>query len=64
MALSHAMVNAVKMSLNSQHFSQDNSQQRRKKILLAIAGTWGVALGYLGVNILLVHTGVGMFVVF
>ncbi|XP_063689423.1 uncharacterized protein LOC134822339 isoform X2 [Bolinopsis microptera] len=42
-----------------QYGSQDNSQKRKKKILLAIAGTWGVALGYLGIYILLVHTGVG-----
>ena len=28
---------------------------------MAIAGTWGIALGYLGIYLLLVHTGVGKF---
>lgn len=35
------------------------SARRKRNILLSIGGTWCVALGYLGIYLVLVHTGIG-----
>ena len=44
-----------------QKINQDNSLKRKRRILMTIGGTWGIALLYLGIYLLLVHSGIGMF---
>ena len=54
----------LELDIHEPVIPQSTSEKRKRQILLAIGGTWGVAVGYLIIYLLLVHTGVGMSLIF